>query len=198
MVVGQKKVPDKLVDPSSVTNLHRITPRIGCVTTGLPADAAAQISRARQEAADFLFKNGYEVPVSYLAKRLATVNQIYTQHASMRALGVMLILVGVDKERGPQVYRVDPAGLYRGYKGTAAGVKETAAMNYLEKRLKDAAPSDKAGTIELAILSLQSALAVEFKASDIEVGIVDGEDGTFETLKKDAIEDHLQAIAERD
>lgn len=198
VVVGQKKVPDKLVSPDSVTNLHRITPNIGCITTGLPADSTAQISRARQEAAEFLFENGYEIPVSYLAKRLATINQLYTQHASMRTLGVMMIIAGVDEEKGPQLMRVDPAGSFLGYKGTAAGVKEQAAMNFLEKKLKDGCTTNLKDTIELAILTLQNVLATEFKPTDIEVGFVDGKGSKFTTLSEEKIDEHLTNIAERD
>lgn len=54
----------------------------------LPADAKAQVQRARMEAANFKYKNGYDVPVQYLAKRVANVAQVYTQHAFMRAFGI--------------------------------------------------------------------------------------------------------------
>lgn len=30
----------------------------------------------------------------------------------------------IDEERGPSVFKVDPAGFYCGYKGIAAGIKE--------------------------------------------------------------------------
>lgn len=33
-------------------------------------------------------RNGYAMPVSYLAKRVANVAQVYTQHAFMRAFGI--------------------------------------------------------------------------------------------------------------
>lgn len=36
----------------------------------------------------------------------------------MRPLAVIPILIGIDEERGPQLYKVDPAGYYVGYKVT--------------------------------------------------------------------------------
>ena len=38
------------------------------------------------------------------------------QHAYMRPLAVVPILAGIDEEQGPQLYKVDPAGYYVGYK----------------------------------------------------------------------------------
>lgn len=38
------------------------------------------------------------------------------QHASMRPLGVIPMLIAVDEERGPQLFKVDPAGYFVGYK----------------------------------------------------------------------------------
>lgn len=34
----------------------------------------------------------------------------------MRPLGVIPMLVAVDEERGPSLFKVDPAGYYVGYK----------------------------------------------------------------------------------
>jgi 20S proteasome subunit alpha 1 len=67
------------MDPSTVTSMYKVSEYIGCVETGMVADARSQVQRARYEAAHFKYKFGYEVPVSYLAKRLADFAQVYTQ-----------------------------------------------------------------------------------------------------------------------
>jgi 20S proteasome subunit alpha 1 len=52
------------------------------------ADAKGLVQKARHEATEFQYKYGYEIPVSFLAKRMADLAQIFTQHAYMRPLGV--------------------------------------------------------------------------------------------------------------
>ena len=42
-----------------------------------------------------------------------------------------MILIGPDDERGPQIFKLDPAGYYTGYKATSAGQKQTEATNFV-------------------------------------------------------------------
>lgn len=42
-----------------------------------------------------------------------------------------MILIGLDPERGPQIFKLDPAGYYIGHTACAAGQKQTEANNYV-------------------------------------------------------------------
>lgn len=198
VLVTQKKVPDKLLDPSSVSNMFKVTRTLGAVTTGLTPDARSQIQRCRHEAAQFEYENGFPIPVEYLAHRTANVAQIYTQHAFMRALGVITIFGGIDEEKGPALYRVDPAGHYVGMKAAAAGPKEQEANNYLEKKIKANPKMTFAETIETAILALQTVVGADLKPTDLEVAICTQENPTFTVLTVAQIDEHLTRISDRD
>jgi 20S proteasome subunit alpha 1 len=118
----------------------------------ITADARAQVSRAQAEAADFRYKYGYEITPDALARRLANINQVYTQWAAMRPLGIgersisipewpltsspAMIIIGHDPEFGPQVFKLDPAGYFVGFHATSAGQKQQESMNHLEKKWK--------------------------------------------------------------
>ena len=157
----------------------------------------SQVQRARYEAQQFLDRYGYDMPVHVLAKRVADVIQYSTQHAHMRVLAVTMMFVGVDDEKGPQCYRVDPAGHFLGWKAATAGPKEQDAQNYLEKKVKANPEMDGDTTIQTAITCLMSVLSAEFRSTDIEVGVVQGA-GRFTALTEDQITEHLEAISERD
>ena len=200
-LVTQRKVPDKLLDASTVTSMYKITDKLGAVMTGMPADARTQVQRARQEASEFKNEYGYDIPVEYLARRVADLSQVYTQHAWMRPLGVAMVLCGIDEETGPQLFKCDPAGYFVGYHATSAGQKEQEANNHLEKLFKDGKVSKDLSledTIHTAISTLQTVQSADFKASELEIALVTKENPKFTLLTEEEIDAHLTAIAERD
>mmetsp|Transcript_10480 Transcript_10480/g.28854 ORF Transcript_10480/g.28854 Transcript_10480/m.28854 type:complete len:246 (-) Transcript_10480:376-1113(-) len=195
-VVTQKKVPDRLMDPSSVTHLFSLTQQIGCCVTGAMADSRSMIERARYEAGQFKFDYGYQVPVGVLARRMADLAQVNTQAASMRPLACIGLFVGVDDEAGPQVFKVDCAGHYLPYFAAASGPKEQEAMNYLERRAAEMKEYDNDKVIRTAIACLGHVLGSDFKGNEIEVGTVVGKKGKFSVLSEEDIELHLNALAD--
>ena len=82
-------IQDKLIDPSSVSYVFKLSPSVGCVMTGPIPDARNMVARARQEAGEFRYKYGYEMPCDVLAKRMANLSQVYTQRvgAEMSTIG---------------------------------------------------------------------------------------------------------------
>lgn len=204
--VTQKKVPDTLMDATSVTSLHTITKSIGMLVTGLHGDARSLVQKARSEAAEFKFSYGYEITPEILSRILADQAQVYTQHAYMRPLGVIPIVVGIDEETGPQLFKVDPAGYFVGYKATSAGVKDQEATNWLEKKHRavdggmGALTYDE--TVQSTIAGLQHVLGEDLKAVDIEVGVAvmtqGSRAGSFRVLDQEEVDGHLIAISERD
>jgi 20S proteasome subunit alpha 1 len=193
--VTQKKAADRLVDPSSLTSLFKVTDTIGVLMIGYPPDIRAQVNRVRYEAGEFQHENGYPVPVHVLAKRIADICQIYTQEASQRPMCAMMLLIGVDDEKGAQAFKVDPAGHYLPYKAVATGKGEPEAMNYLEKRVESFASLSEAGTIDMAISAMQHVLSTDFKASEIEVAVVSA-GGKYRVLGMEEIDSRLNAISE--
>ena len=186
-----------MIDPSTVTNLHMITPQIGCLVTGRETDGRSWVSRLRQEAFDYLKENGHSIPVDVLAMRGADLAQLYTQKSTMRAYACELMLFSVDQDTGPQLYKLDPAGHYLGYHATTSGVKEHDAINYLEKdweHKKGFLNLSDDDVVRLAIDTLQKTIGQDFKPTDFEVGLVDSKTRTFKKLSVAEIEAHLQIL----
>ena len=161
-------------------------------------DCKALVTQARAEAAEYRYNYGYAMPCRVLAMRMADLAQVYTQHAGRRAYAGMMILCAVDDEAGPQLYKVDPAGHFFGFKAVAAGPKYLESTTRLEKRIKeDGNEENTETTIRNVIMELQAVLSTDFKASEIEVAVVEGQN-KFRTLSLEEIDEHLTAIAERD
>merc|ERR1712180_218518 len=151
-----KKVPDKLLDATSMSSLYKITDKIGCVMTGLVPDARSQVARARSEAVNFKYKNGVQMTADVLCRRMADICQVYTQNAEMRPLGCSMVMVAYDDELGPCIYKSDPAGYYSAFKACSVGAKQTEANSFLEKKYKKKSDFSRDETIQLAINCLST------------------------------------------
>lgn len=76
--------------------------------------------------------------------------------------------MGIDKEKGPRVYKCDPAGHYCGIK---AGVKRIELTSLLENKVKKKFDCIVERTVEIQMACLPTVLPIDFKPSDMEVGV---------------------------
>ena len=114
----------------------------------------------RQNAAEFRRDYGYDIPIHVIAEKFGETAQVYTQHAYMRPLCVVSLLFCFDDEKGPQLFKVDPAGHFMGYKATATGEKEQSATNHLEREFKKRSDLSTDDTIRVAVKTLQNVKAI--------------------------------------
>lgn len=158
VVITQKKIPDKSVIPSSLTHNFKVTDTIGVMFTGLLPDSKNILLRMRQYALEFIDDYGYDIPVNVLAQKTSEMCQFYTQRAHMRPLCAISMLYSIDPEKGPQLFKIDPAGYFVGYRACATGEKEQQTVNYLEREIKnkDKKELSEEEAIALAIKSLQT------------------------------------------
>ncbi|KAF0908143.1 hypothetical protein E2562_022957 [Oryza meyeriana var. granulata] len=177
-VVTHRK-EDKLQDKTTVSHLFAITERMGLLATGMPADGRALAHEARNAAAEFRFKWGYEMSPRMLAQWIADRAQIRTQHAQTRPYGIVSMIFGIDEEEGtPQLFTCDPAGQFFGHKAAGAGLKEREVIDFLEERMESNPSLSSESTFELIKCALEHVLRGDFYTQEYEIGFVSKEDPT--------------------
>lgn len=198
VLVSQKKVESKLQDPASFSNLFKISKYIGMLIMGYQSDCRTIVFQARKFASEFFYQNGYEIPVSFLAKKIANHMQFYTQHAYRRVYGCECLLIGNDDQAGPTLLTVQPSGFWSPCRAYSIGQKQQEAKNHLEKALKEAQPTTTEDVLEGSLICLMDVVGSDCKSGDLEAFVVGTETGLIETLTEEQIEERLNAIADKD
>ncbi|ELW61925.1 Proteasome subunit alpha type-6 [Tupaia chinensis] len=144
----------------------------------MTADSRSQVQRARYEAANWKYKNGYEIPVDMLWERIADISQVYIENAEMRPLMILQVTTVSLKPLTQELNKLNQT-------------------SFLEKKVKKKFDWTFEQTVETAITCLSTVLSIDFKLSEIEVGVVTGENPKFRILTEAEIDAHLVALAER-
>lgn len=133
VIAVEKLVQSKLLVPGSNRRIFNVAPHIGIVSAGLIADGKHLATRARSEATSHLDNYRFPSPVKTLADRVAYYVQAYTLYSSVRPFGVSAIIAGIDDTKGPQIYMIEPSGVFWGYNGCAVGKGRQLAKTEIEK-----------------------------------------------------------------
>ncbi|GFE54546.1 proteasome subunit alpha type 6 [Babesia ovis] len=227
-VVSQKKLSaqqgnqDVLLDQSCVTHLYHVTDEIMALLIGFPGDCMSVLYKSREIALEYQYKYGCNIPAKVLCEKIADINQVHTQHAYMRLRACTGLLMSIDEENGPVIYKFDASGWYTGYKACGIGAKDQESENALERILKHretVALSEKvksdlqvntethhlSGGLEtrVTVEALKALIAIDALdqlngAKGVEVAVSTVDRPIFRQLSEQEIETYLTHIAESD
>lgn len=185
IVLAVEEKGRKLQSDDSMIKMFQIDDHIGAVGAGYIPDARIQVDSARVMAQSNRLIYDEPVDIEAIAKRIADLNQQYTQYAGVRPFGVSLIIAGVDESSGPVVYLADPTGTYSGFEAIAIGQGSDQVNDYLEKNFGADLTLDAAITLAIECIYLVS----EDKAgtAHIKVAVVDAESKKWRRLAEQEI-----------
>jgi len=175
----------KLQNAESVVKMFQIDDHIGAVGAGYIPDARIQVDNARVIAQSNRLVYDEPVDIETVAKRIADLNQQYTQYAGVRPFGVSLIISGVDENRGPVVFLTDPTGAYLGFDAIAIGAGSDQVNEYLEKNYNPGISLEQGITLAIECIYLVS----EDKTGvfHIKTAVVDAKSKKMRRLSEDEI-----------
>ena len=185
----------KLQSDDSTIKMFQIDDHVGAVGAGYIPDARIQVDNARVMAQSNRLIYDEPVDVESIAKRIADLNQQYTQYAGVRPFGVSLIIAGVDENNGPVVFLTDPTGAYSGFSAIAIGQNSDQVNDYLEKNYGKDLSLDSAVTLAIECIYLVS----EDKSgtAHIKVSVVDAETKKMRRLTEQEIGKNASAAKTR-
>ena len=183
VVLAVEEKGRKLQSGDSVIKMFQIDDHVGAVGAGYIPDARIQVDNARVLAQSNRLIYDEPVDIEAIAKRIADMNQQYTQYAGVRPFGVSLIIAGVDE--GPVVFLADPTGTYSGFHAIAIGQGSDQVNDYLEKNYAPDLSLDSAITLAIECIYLVS--EDKTGTSHIKVAVVETDTKKWRRLAEDEI-----------
>jgi proteasome alpha subunit len=187
VLIVDKRLSSRLIEPSSIEKIFIIDNHIGCATSGLVADARALIDRARLDAQINEITYDEKIQIKSLVKRICDFKQTYTQYGGVRPFGTALLIAGVD-ETGPRLFSTDPSGALMEYKASSEGSGRSGAMAFFEENYSENLSFEEA--VGMGIKALHKGTDGKLNPDAIEIGVVK-KGVTFHILSPEDTKTHV-------
>jgi len=134
----EKLVTSKLYEVGANRRLFSVDRHVGMAIGGLLADARQIVERARSEASNYRSEYKSDIPLRQLSDKVAMYMHAYTLYSAVRPFGCGVIMGTYEETSGPEMYMIDPSGVFHGYYGCSLGKAKQAAKTEMEKiKFKD-------------------------------------------------------------
>lgn len=152
------------------------------------SDARILIDQARIDAQINRLTYDEPMDMEILIKRIADIEQVYTQHAWVRPFGVSIIFGGVDKT-GNRLFATDPSDSYRAYRAVALGYGREVAEAILKEYREDLKLDE---AVKLAVKCLVKVLEARGEKSTVRITVIPSETKGFRMLTAEEVERHMR------
>ncbi|MEA5037643.1 hypothetical protein SDC9_20349 [bioreactor metagenome] len=172
VLLVDKRVNSRLLEPSSIEKIFRIDEHIGVASSGLVGDARILVDRARIESQINRVSYGEPIDVETLAKKLCDHMQSYTLFGGARPYGTALLIAGAESSpSGPKyhLFETDPSGTLLEYSATGIGIGRPAVIKLFEQEYKETCTAEDA--VLLGLKALHTATEGKFDVNTVEIGI---------------------------
>jgi proteasome alpha subunit len=184
VLIVDKRVSSKLLEPSSIEKIFKIDEHIGVASSGLVGDARSLVDRARIECQINRVSYDEPIEVEALAKKLCDHMQTLTQYGGIRPYGTALLIAGVS-DGECRLFETDPSGTLLEYKATGIGIGRPAAMKVFEEEYNP--ESEIKDVILLGLKALHSATEGKFDVDTVEIGVIGLNNPVFRKMSKEEV-----------
>ena len=188
VLMADKRVRSRLLDPKSMEKIFLIDEHIGCATSGLVGDARVLVDYARLIAQIERVTYGERISVEHLVKRISDYKQQYTQYGGVRPFGASLLIAGID-EKGIYLMETDPSGTIMGYKADCIGGGRDTVMELFENEYREDMDFEEA--IMLGLKGIDAVSEDSVTPLTLEIGYIRN-DGQFTIMSEEEVAKYLE------
>jgi len=212
LLAVEKRVESKLMVTSSSlqskklshTKIMEIDSHLGAVYSGLQADGRTLIDYARVESQSYWFTYDEPMPVKSVTASVAdhmmsfagTDDDDDKKKKMSRPFGVAFILAGVDDNKEPSLYKIDPSGTTVRYLAVAVGAGGESAMSVLQDRYAKSMTLREAE--DLAAEILKQVMEAKIGAENCEFALLSSATQKFEIYDRKMVDTVLSRIQRED
>eukprot|EP00461_Guttulinopsis_vulgaris_P004098 UN04099 len=150
--------------------IEKLDNHIWCATSGVVPDARTLIDHGRVETQTHWFNYNEPISVACCAGAIGKIMGHFGTGKMSRPYGVGMLIAGVDNEKGPQLYYVDPSGTKTRFQAKAIGSGQESAQTQLKDQYSETMTLDEAKA--LALDALKQVISEKITEHNIEVAII--------------------------